>query len=122
MGSELEQEFAVWQDCRVAPPGSSLMNVIPFPRRPRPRFYRPVDPPSALGGDLMHAGHASSEEDFEDRRRMRQNLATLALVVVLVVAGAWLIERLRIYSRNLACIESGHRSCAVVDPRHLPSR
>lgn len=98
------------------------MNVIPFPRRPRPHFPHPVEPPSALGGELMHAGPASSEEVFEDRRRMRQNLATLALVVLLVVAGAWLIERLRVYSRNLACIESGHRSCAVVDPRHLPSR
>jgi hypothetical protein len=98
------------------------MNVIPFPRRPRPQFSRPVEPPSALGGELMHAGAASSEDVFEDRRRMRQNLATLALVVVLVITGAWLIERLRIYSRTMACIESGHRSCAVVDPRHLPSR
>jgi hypothetical protein len=122
MASELEEEIAVWQDRHDAPAGTRLMNVIPFPRRPRRHFSRPVEPPSALGGELMHAGHAASEEAFEDRRRMRQNLATLALVVVLVVTGAWLIERLRIYSRNIACIESGHRSCAVVDPRHLPSR
>jgi hypothetical protein len=53
---------------------------------------------------------------------MQQNIATLALVVVLVVLGAWLIERLRIYSRTMACIEAGHRSCIVVDPRHLPTR
>jgi hypothetical protein len=53
---------------------------------------------------------------------MRQNLATMALVVVLVLLGAWMIERLRIYSKTMVCIETGHRSCTVVDPRHLPSR
>jgi cytochrome oxidase assembly protein ShyY1 len=46
---------------------------------------------------------------------MQQNLAVLALVVVLLVLGAWMIERLRIYSRTMACVETGHRSCLKLD-------
>lgn len=46
---------------------------------------------------------------------MHQNLAALALVIVLLVLGAWMIERLRIYSRTMACIEAGHRSCLKLD-------
>jgi hypothetical protein len=52
---------------------------------------------------------------------MQQNLAVLALVIVLLVLGAWMIERLRIYSRTLACIEAGHRSCVQIEAdRPLP--
>ncbi len=98
------------------------MNVIPFRRPPRRQFPQPVEPPPALGGELSPANASSRQDDLDDRRRMQQNLAALALVVVLVVLGAWLIERLRIYSRTMACIEAGHRNCTVIDPRHLPTR
>jgi hypothetical protein len=53
---------------------------------------------------------------------MRQNLAALAAVVVLLLVGAWLIERLGAYSRNLACIEFGHRNCLKLDVGQLPPR
>jgi hypothetical protein len=46
---------------------------------------------------------------------MLENLGALAVVVVLLVLGAWLIERLQAYSRTMACIESGHRSCLQLD-------
>ena len=46
---------------------------------------------------------------------MQQNLAALAVVVVLLVLGAWMIDRLMAYSRTLACIEFGHRSCMKLD-------
>ena len=99
------------------------MNVIPFPRvRTRPSFARPVEPPTALGGEIASATRATSEDDFEDRRRMQQNLAAFLLVVALLVAGAWMIERLKAYSRTLVCLEAGHRYCTVLDPRHLPLR
>jgi hypothetical protein len=42
-------------------------------------------------------------------------LAALAVVVVLLVLGAWIIDRLIGYSRTLACIEYGHRSCMKLD-------
>ncbi len=38
------------------------------------------------------------------------------------VFGAWLIERLSAYSRTLACIEFGHRSCLKLDVGQLPPR
>jgi hypothetical protein len=99
------------------------MNIIPFPRaRVRPSFARPVEPPGALGGEMSAASRSRSEDDFEDRRRMQQNLAAFLLVVALLVVGAWMIERLKAYSRTLACLEAGHRYCAVLDPRHLPMR
>jgi hypothetical protein len=98
------------------------MNVIPFPReRSQRALAHRVEPPPALGGPMAGA-RASREEEFEDRRRMQQNIAACLVVVVLIVTGAWIVERLKIYSRTLACLESGHRHCIVLDPRHLPSR
>lgn len=46
---------------------------------------------------------------------MQQNLAALAAVLVIVVLGGWLIDRLTTYSRTLACIEAGHRNCVPLD-------
>jgi hypothetical protein len=98
------------------------MAVIPF-RRPQPqrRFARPVEPPAALGGNPA-ARPVEAADAFEDRRRMQQNLAALAVVVLLLVLGAWMIERLRIYSRAMACLEAGHRSCMRLDIGQPPMR
>ena len=99
------------------------MNVIPFPRvRSRPSYARPVEPPAALGVEMPGSSRPADEDDFEDRRRMQQNLAAFLLVVVLLFVGAWMIERLKSYSRTLACLEAGHRYCTILDPRHLPGR
>ena len=99
------------------------MNVIPFRReRSQARFAQPIEPPTALSGEMSPASRPPSENDFEDRRRMQQNLAAFLLVVVLLVVGAWMIDRLQAYSRAMACLESGHRNCTVLDPRHLPGR
>jgi hypothetical protein len=102
------------------------MNVIPFPReRSQRALARTAEPPTALGGPIAGGTASSPEEEFaafEDRRRMQQNLAACLLVVVLIVTGAWIVERLKIYSRTLACLESGHRHCIILDPRHLPLR
>ncbi len=83
---------------------------------------RPVEPPAALGGDLAAAGRPEAPDAFEDRLRMQQNLAALAVVIVLLVLGAWMIERLRIYSRTMACIEAGQRSCLQLDVSQPPRR
>ena len=98
------------------------MTVIPFRRPPSKRpFARPVEPPPALAGDVS-ASNQSHPDAAEDRRRMRQNLAVLAVVVVLLVLGVWMIDRLRAYSRAMACIESGSRSCLKLDVNQSPSR
>jgi len=126
-GSKLERETAVWQDRRAWTVAlrywARAMNVIPFRReRSHRQFARPVEPPAALGAEISPADRATSEDDFEDRRRMQQNLAAFLLVVVLLVVGVWMIDRLKAYSRAMACLESGHRYCIVLDPRHLPGR
>ena len=96
------------------------MTVIPF-RRPAPRrpFARPVEPPAALAANAA-APSRSAADAAEDRRRMQQNTAALAVVVVLLVLGAWIIDRLIGYSRTLACIEYGHRSCMKLEVDQLP--
>jgi hypothetical protein len=86
------------------------MTVIPFRRPPSRQASRPVEPPTALGNGKA-APSRSSDEAAEDRRRMQQNVAVLVLVVVLLALGTWMIDRLIAYSRAMACIESGHRSC-----------
>jgi hypothetical protein len=70
----------------------------------------------------MRATVHSLPDPVEDRQRMRENLAALVVVVLLLVLGVWLIERLSIYSRNLACIEFGHRSCLKLDVGQHPDR
>ncbi|HSR82480.1 MAG TPA: hypothetical protein VLL28_17040 [Hyphomicrobiaceae bacterium] len=106
--------------------GGCDMNVIPFPReRSQRALVRAVEPPPVLGGPRSGGTASSPQGEFEaieDRRRMQQNLAACLLVVVLIVTGAWIVERLKIYSRTLACLEPGHRHCIILDPRHLPLR
>jgi hypothetical protein len=98
------------------------MNVIPLdPARSRLRPHRRIEPPSALGGPAAPASRAPAVDEAEDRLRMRQNLAALAVIVALVVLGAWLIDSLQHYSRLLGCIEAGHRNCLPLEAKYQPS-
>ena len=94
------------------------MTVIPFrAARSRRRPVWPVQPPPALGPTVPASSRTTAAEDDRDgdRLRMRQNLSALAVVAFLLVFGVWLIDRLQAYSRTMACIESGHRSCLKLD-------
>jgi hypothetical protein len=87
------------------------MTVIPFRDRRLSRPpRRPVEPPPALKHGPAPAQRCEDDAEFY-RLRARQNWAVFALIVVLVVGGAWLIERLAAFSRAMACYEFGHRNC-----------
>lgn len=103
------------------------MNVVHIKdwqhRRPRPAMAPPhSQPPSHLrlvGADQqdaspiappdtdLHDAHVQQEE----RRRMRQNLGAVAVVVLIVAVGGWLISQLQTASRIQACFDYGHRNC-----------
>lgn len=57
--------------------------------------------------------HAQEQVDIreEDRLRMRQNIAAAVAILVLLLAGAWLVSNLEASARAMACIEAGHRNC-----------
>lgn len=99
------------------------MNVIPLKSaRARLRPSRPVQPPAILSASIPAASRSQAADELaEDRLRMRQNLAALAVIIAIVVLGSWLIDSLRAYSRIQTCIEAGHRNCVLIDPKHQPS-
>ena len=51
---------------------------------------------------------------------MRQNVRRLPWLSCCWCSGAWIIDRLIGYSRTLACIEYGHRSCMKLEVDQLP--
>src|SRR5262249_54430587 len=99
------------------------MNVIPFTRERSERaLARPIEPPAAVGAQAAGAGASQEEFDaFQDRRRTQQTAAACGGVAVLLVTGAGIVDRLKVSSHPLACLEPGHRHCTVLDPRHLPA-
>ncbi|HZT17983.1 MAG TPA: hypothetical protein VFA23_01195 [Dongiaceae bacterium] len=54
--------------------------------------------------------------DRDDRDRVKRSFAALALAVVLVVAGLYLLLRLHKANELEMCLEAGHRNCdALMD-------
>src|SRR5262245_16914968 len=97
------------------------MNVIPLDRARSRLRPRRIEPPAALSATVPPASRAEGPDDAEDRLRMRQNLAAIAVIVALVVGGGWLIDNLRHYSRLQACLEAGHRNCLPLEAKYQPS-
>jgi hypothetical protein len=57
--------------------------------------------------------------EIDDRRRlMQQNMAAVAVLVILVAAGLWLFQQLKESSRVLLCIEAGRNACMPIDQTH----
>lgn len=58
-------------------------------------------------------------EALQERHRMRQNLGGLAVVVVIVFVGGWLINQIQTQSRIQACFDYGHRNCMPLNIGHI---
>lgn len=59
-------------------------------------------------------GGAQAERDrarADDRRRQLQNVAAFVFIVLFVLGSWWVMDRVVAYSKNMACIQSGQRSC-----------
>jgi hypothetical protein len=89
--------------------------------RSRLRPSRPIQPPLALSAAPRATQVQAADDLDEDRLRMRQNLAAMAVIVAIVVLGSWLIESLRTYSRIQLCLEAGHHNCVPIDHKYQPS-
>jgi hypothetical protein len=54
--------------------------------------------------------------DRDDRGRLKRSFAGLAVAVLLVVAGIYLVARLHKQNEIELCLEAGHHNCdALVD-------
>ena len=53
------------------------------------------------------------DKQHDERRTARQNIAVLAVLVVLLSLGLWLFTELRAYLKIEACIEAGYRNCGA---------
>jgi hypothetical protein len=51
------------------------------------------------------------DDKDDDRGRLRRSLAGLAVAVVLVVAGIYLVARLHKQNEIEVCLEAGHHNC-----------
>ena len=59
---------------------------------------------------------AEDDEDKHDRDRLKRSFAGLAVALLLVVAGIYLVARLHKQNEIEVCLEAGHHNCdALVD-------
>jgi hypothetical protein len=86
--------------------------VIPFePRRTIDRSPPPEIPPDPVPGT---AEHDVDDGRDEFRHRMKTNLATLAVVVLLIWCGLWLADTIAQLRKTQDCVLSGRRNCAPI--------
>ncbi len=95
--------------------------VIPFrPRRQAPQGWRwPLRPARhSPVKDLSKYEEGGAEDDY--RHRMKMNVLGLAVIVLLMATGAWLVTTLAEIRKNQDCYLSGQRNCAPI--KYTPSR
>ena len=54
---------------------------------------------------------AEDDEDKDDRGRLKRSFAGLAVALLLVVAGIYLVARLHKQNEIEVCLEAGHHNC-----------
>jgi flagellar biogenesis protein FliO len=56
------------------------------------------------------------DEDKDDRDRLKRSFAGLAVALLLVVAGIYLVARLHKQNEIEVCLEAGHHNCDALVP------
>jgi hypothetical protein len=93
----------------------------------RPRGGAPVGWRWPLPGsrpdwsDKDFAKYEQPETEADYRHRMKMNLLGLAVTIVLMVVGAWLVTTLADIQKSQDCYLSGRRNCMPI-PLHNPTR
>jgi hypothetical protein len=64
-------------------------------------------------GDLDRYPQTEEADDY--RHRMLTNIAGVAVVVVLIIAGIWIADTMASMRKNQDCVLSGRRGCTPVD-------
>lgn len=94
------------------PDEPSEHRVVPL----RPGIRIPRDPPGPEPEpveDLTKYERTDEADDY--RHRMMVNVAGLAAVILLALAGLWLADRLADMRKAQDCVLSGRRNCAPID-------
>jgi hypothetical protein len=63
--------------------------------------------------DLKKYEQTTEPDDYP--RRMMINLAAFAFIVVLTLAGIWIVEQLALLRKQQDCVLSGRRNCADIE-------
>jgi hypothetical protein len=67
----------------------------------------------------MNTPEQPDDQRNAERDRARSNLIMLAVAIVVVVAGVWLVNTMVEMRRLQECAESGRHNCAPID---VPNR
>lgn len=86
--------------------------VVPFRSRGGTQ-QRPQ--PSSSPDETLAKYEGGEEREDTYRHRMMVNLAALAFIIVLALAGVWLAMEIIQMRKNQDCILSGRRNCAPID-------
>ena len=91
--------------------------VVPFRSRgARTSGGSPGRPQSPASPDDALAKYEGGEEHEDTyRHRMMVNLAALAFIILLALAGVWLAMQIIQMRKNQDCILSGRPNCAPID-------
>jgi hypothetical protein len=101
-------------------PGESDPRILPF--RPRGSIFAGRQPSRPAGGqdagpspvdDLGKYERGAGDDDY--RHRMLMNLLAFGFVVLLVLAGVWMADRIALMRKNQDCVLSGRRGCTPVE-------
>ena len=96
-------------------PSDDDRRVVPFRSRGvRTSGGAPRQSPASPDDALAKYEGGEEREDMY-RHRMMVNLAALAFIIVLALAGVWLAMQIIQMRKNQDCILSGRRNCAPID-------
>ncbi len=91
--------------------------VLRFPRRPnQPPFpVAATQQDNAAAADDLAQYEQEQDEVVDYRQRMLMNVIALAVVTLLVGAGAWLAGTIAELQRDQDCIMQGRSNCAPLE-------